>query len=91
MSQNSSLKEDESRLYNFTDQAADGTQIQTSEEAEPMAVHFADNSKLQPFSKSHEYQQNIRHWLRTWGRGQNWRKNSEEKCWYFRVSAYLLD
>ena len=61
MSQDSSLKEDESRPHDHTDQAADGTQTQTAEEAEPMAVHFTVNSKLQPFSKSHEYQQNIRH------------------------------
>ena len=61
MSQDSSLKEDESRRHDHTDQAADGTQTQTAEEAELMPVHFTDNSKLQPFSKSHEYQQNIRH------------------------------
>ena len=61
MSQDSSLKEDESRPHDHTDQVADGTQTQTAEEAEPMAVHFTDNSKLQPFSKSHEYQQNICH------------------------------
>jgi len=46
VSQDSSLKEDESRPHDHTDQAADETQTQTSEEAEPMAVHFADNSKL---------------------------------------------
>jgi len=61
VSQDSSLKEDESRPHDHTDQAADETQTQTSEEAEPMAVPFADNSKLQAFSKSHEYQQNTRH------------------------------
>ena len=55
------MKEDESRPHDHTDQAADETQTQTSEEAEPMAVPFADNSKLQAFSKSHEYQQNTRH------------------------------
>lgn len=55
MSQDSSLKEDESGPHDHTDQAADGTQTQSPELAEPMTVHFAVNSKLQPFSKRHEY------------------------------------
>jgi len=57
VNQDSSLKEDELRPHYHTD----GTQTQSPGEAESTAVHFAVNSKLQTFSKSHEYQQNIRH------------------------------
>jgi len=53
------LKEDEPLPQDHADQAADETQTQTAEQAEPMTVHFAVNCKLQSFSSSHEYQQNI--------------------------------
>jgi len=55
------LKKDESLPQDHNEQAADETQTQTAEEAEPMTVHFAVNCKLQLFSRSYEYQQNIRH------------------------------
>ena len=55
------MKEDESLSQDHNDQAAGETQIQTAEEADPMTVHFAVNCKLQSFSSSHEYQQNVSH------------------------------
>jgi len=61
VNQDSSLKEDESLSQDHNDQAADETQIQTAEEADPMTVHFAVNCKVQSFSSSHEYQQNVSH------------------------------
>ena len=61
VNQDSSLKKDESLPQDHNEQAADETQTQTAEEAEPMTVRFAVNCKLQRFSRSHEYQQNIRH------------------------------
>ena len=61
MNQDSSLRAHESLAHDHADQAADETQTQTAVDAEPMTVHFAVNCKLQPFSKSHAYQQNISH------------------------------
>ena len=64
MNQESSLRADESFPQHHTEQAADDMQTQTAEEAEPMAVHFAVDCKLQFFSSSHKYQQ-ISHRLNT--------------------------
>ena len=61
VNRDSSLKEDELLAQEHTDQAADETQTQTIEEAEPMTVHVAANCKLQLFFFFFEYQQNISH------------------------------
>jgi len=61
VNQDLSLKEDESLPEDHTDHAADETQTQTAEEDEPMTVHFEVNCKLQYFSSSNEYQQNMSH------------------------------
>jgi len=50
------LTEDESLPQDHADKAADETQTQTAEEAEPMMVHFEVNCKFQSFSSSHRYQ-----------------------------------
>ena len=51
VNRDSSLKEDESLPQDDTDQAADETQTQSVEEAEPMTVHVAANCKLQLFQE----------------------------------------
>lgn len=62
VNQDSSSKDDGLLPQDHT-QAADETQTQTAQEAEPMTVHFAVTCKLRCFASSHEYQQNISHWL----------------------------
>ena len=54
-------RKNESLPQDHTDQAADETQTQTAEEAEPITVHFAVNCKSQSFSSSQKCQQNISH------------------------------
>lgn len=60
VNRDSSLKDEELLPQDHT-QAADETQTQTAQEAEPMTVHFAVTCKLRCFASSHEYQQNISH------------------------------
>ena len=56
VNQYSSLKEEELLPQDHT-QATDETQTQTTEEPEPVTVHFAVNCKLQHFESGNKYQQ----------------------------------